>query len=73
MKSLTVGQILALNHTMTDYPADKSLELIFDLIVNDDEAVIVHEYFSDWDESALFNFITELAQDIDQEIKLAML
>ena len=69
--SLTVGEIIALNHVMSEYPMKCGLETIFNMIFEWGNEVTVQENFSDWNTDDLYEFVQSLAHDIDKEIKLA--
>lgn len=71
-KSLTVGQIISLNHILTEYPMNFSLDTIFNMIHLGDKNITLQEHFCNWDISDIYTFISSLSEDIDKEIELAM-
>lgn len=71
-RSLTVGQIIGFNHLLTEYPMHLTFSQIGSLLKTADESVIVHEDFYDWDTEKIISFVESIAEDIDQEIALAM-
>ena len=71
-KSNTVGQIIALNHVLSEWPMEYDLTTLLNMIHVGNPFVTISENFEDWDLSTLHDFVKSLAEDIDKEIELAM-
>jgi hypothetical protein len=67
---LTTGEIVALNHVMTDYPLQYDIDTIFNMIYIGDEKVTVQENFSNWNTGELRAFVEGIAHDFDRLIEM---
>jgi hypothetical protein len=67
--SLTIGQILVLNHIMSDYPRSHNFDSILSMIVASDDNITIWEPFTHWEETELLGFIKSLSIDIDSELE----
>lgn len=71
-KSNTVGQIIALNQVLTQWPMEHGISTIFNMIHLGDTLVSVGIPFTDWRIDNLYKFVSNLANDIDREIEISM-
>jgi hypothetical protein len=69
-KLLTIGQRIALDHVLCEWPEDLYFETILNLIAkNNHERLTVWEQLEDWDSETLYQFIKGLAENIDHALK----
>lgn len=62
---LTQGEMIVLNHHLTEWPDDTSFADILNLIHNQDESVSVWEPFNEWDSEYFMTHIKHIADSIN--------
>jgi hypothetical protein len=65
MNQLTKGQYIALQHTLTEFPENKSFDEILLAIFEESEEILIWEPFENFDKDRIVNHIVNLSEDID--------